>query len=155
MAASFRCLEGRRHLHHRLIGARMDNMSGSRRAAGVLAILLAAGGAVAYGVADNGVIGPNKHETGNGRVLHPAGRMTKVGNFPTGGALTRNGRFYWSVSTGRGLNDIRIVNLHKHRVIQTVPIPGASGGIVMDPTRNRAYVSGVADSAHLDEDRPG
>jgi YVTN family beta-propeller protein len=126
-----------------------------RRLALLLAAALAAGGAVSYAVTDNGVIGPKKHETGNGRVLHPAGRLTPVGNFPTGGAVTRNGRFYWAVSTGRGFNDIRIVNLHTHRVVQTLPIPGASGGIVMDPTRNRVYVSGVADSAHLDEQRKG
>ena len=130
-------------------------MSISRRIAGLLAVALTAGAAVGYAVTDNGVIGPAKHETGNGRVLHPAGRMTKVGNFPTGGALTRNGRFYWAVSTGRGFNDIRIVNLRRHHVVQSVPIPGASGGIAMDPTRNRAYVSGVADSAHLDEQRKG
>ena len=125
------------------------------RLALILSATLAAGGTVGYAVTGNGVIGPKKHETGNGRVLHPAGRMTKVGNFPTGGALTRDGRFYWAVATGRGFNDIRIVNLHQHTVVQTVPIPGASGGIVMDPTRNRAYVSGVADSAHLDQQRKG
>src|SRR4029079_2067854 len=107
-------------------------MTRSRRIAGLVVAALATGGAVGYAVTGNGVIGPAKHETGNGRVLHPAGRVTKVGNFPTGGALTRNGRFYWSVSTGRGFNDIRIVDVVKHRVVQTVPIPGASGGIVMD-----------------------
>ena len=133
------------------IGAMMR----SRRTTGLVVAALVAGSAVGYAVTSNGVIGPAKHETGNGRVLHPAGHMTKVGNFPTGGALTRNGRFYWSVSTGRGLNDIRIVDVIKHRVVQTVPIPGASGGIAMDPTRNRAYVSGVADSAHLDQQRKG
>ena len=124
-----------------------------RHLAILLAVTLAAGGAVGYALTDDGAIGPQKHETGNGRVLHPAGRMTNVGNFPTGGALTRNGRFYWAVATGRGLNDIRIVNLHTHRVVQTIGIPGASGGIAMDPTRNRVYVSGVADSAHLDQQR--
>src|SRR5207237_181 len=81
------------------------------------------GGAVAYAVGGNGVIGPKKHETGNGRVLRPAGRMTAVGNFPTGGALTRSGRYYWAVATGRGFNDIRIVNVHTHKVTQTLPIP--------------------------------
>ena len=130
-------------------------MPRTRHLALLLAATLTAGGAVGYAVSDNGVIGPKKHETGNGRVLHPAGRMTKVGNFPTGGALTRNGRFYWAVATGRGLNDIRIVNLHTHKVVQNIPIPGASGGIAMDPTRNRVYVSGVPDSEHLDQQRKG
>src|SRR3954454_22390893 len=113
-------------------------MDRSRRVAGMVTLTLVAGAAVGYAVSSNGVIGPRKHETGNGRVLHPAGRMTKVGNFPTGGALTPNGRFYWTVSTGRGFNDIRIVNVHRHTVVQTVAIPGASGGIVMDPHHHLA-----------------
>ena len=37
--------------------------------------------------------------------------MTTVGQFPTGGALTRDGRFYWTLSTGRGKQDIRIVDV--------------------------------------------
>ena len=37
--------------------------------------------------------------------------MTTVGQFPTGGALTRDRRFYWAVGAGRGINDIRIVNV--------------------------------------------
>jgi YVTN family beta-propeller protein len=125
----------------------------SRRIAGLVVGTLVAGAAVGYAVSNNGVIGPKKHETGNGRVLHPVGHMTKVGNFPTGGALTTNGKFFWTVSTGRGFNDIRIVRVRKHRVVQKLPIPGASGGIVMDPARHRAYVSGVADSEHLDQQR--
>src|SRR3954469_25959653 len=117
--------------------------------------LAASASVVGYAVTDTGHVGPADHETGNGRVLHPAGRMTKVGNFPTGGALTPDGRFYWAVSTGRGFNDIRIVSTRRHHVVQTLPIPGASGGIVMDPKRPLVYVSAVADSAHTDEQRKG
>ncbi len=102
-----------------------------------------------------GRIGPDLHETGNGRVLHPAGRVTDVGNFPTGGALTPDGRFYWAVSTGRALNDVRIVSVADGSVVQTLPVPGASGGIAMDPGRPVAYVSGVPDSSHADQQRPG
>jgi hypothetical protein len=94
--------------------------------------------------ADDGIIGPNLGITGNGRHLQPAGAMVGLGNFPAGGALTRDGRYYWTVSAGRGFNDIRIVSVQYKKVIQTVPIPGASGGIVMDPERRLAYVSGVA-----------
>ena len=39
--------------------------------------------------------------------------MTPLGNLPTGGALTTNGRFLWSLSTGRGRNDVRIVQVAK------------------------------------------
>ena len=83
--------------------------------------------------------------------------MTDLGNFPTGGAVTPDGRYYWTVSTGRGRNDIRIVNVHTKEVIQTVPIPGASGGIAMDRSRPLVYVSGVSDSdaGHADQQRPG
>src|SRR5437660_11827701 len=82
----------------------------------------------------------------DGRVLQPAGTLVGLGNFPTGGALTPDGRFYWTVSTGRGFNDIRIVSVGSKQVVQVVRLPGASGGIVMDPTRPVAYVSGVPDS---------
>ena len=113
-----------------------------------VALLLAATGAIAVGQAlqDTGRIGPDSKTTGNGRRLEPFGRLVSVGNFPTGGAVTPNGRYYWTVSSGRGENDIQIVSVRTARVTQTIRLPGASGGIVMDPARNRAYVSGVADS---------
>ena len=111
--------------------------------------------AVGYAAVATGRIGPARHETGNGRVLHPAGRLVAVGNFPTGGAMTPDGRFYWTVSTGRGRNDIRVVDVASVRVVQVLPLPGASGGIAMDPRRPLVYVSGVPDSAHTDQDRPG
>ena len=79
-----------------------------------------------------------------------------LGHFPTGGAATPDGRFYWTVSTGRALNDIRIVSVaSKHpRVIQVLPLPGASGGIAIDAKRSRVYVSGIPDSTNADERRP-
>jgi DNA-binding beta-propeller fold protein YncE len=118
--------------------------------AGAAAVVVGAA-AVGYAVTGEGRIGPAMHETGNGRVLHPAGELTEVGNFPTGGALTPNGRFYWSVSTGRGYNDIRIVNVRTNRLVQTVPLPGGSGGIAMNTHQHLVYVSGVHDSRHADE----
>ena len=124
-------------------------------------LLLLAGGLLltlpAPALADDGIIGPQLGLTGNGRHLQPAGAMVGLGNFPTGGAVTRDGRYYWTVSAGRGFNDIRIVSVQYKKVIQTVPLPGASGGIVMDPERRLAYVSGVADSdaGHADQQRPG
>ena len=121
-----------------------------RLVAGAAAVLVGAS-AVGYAVTGEGRIGPAMHETGNGRVLHPAGSLTQVGNFPTGGALTPDGRFYWSVSTGRGYNDIRIVNVRTNQVVQTVPLPGSSGGIAMNTRRHLVYVSGVHDSRHADE----
>src|ERR1700704_3517245 len=113
------------------------------------------GVAIAAVAAPGGRIGPAMRLLGNGRHLTPQGRMTRVGNFPTGGALSKDGRFYWTVSTGRGFNDIRIVSVRTGRIVQIVPLPGASGGIAMDPTQPVAYVSGLADSEHKDGQRPG
>jgi DNA-binding beta-propeller fold protein YncE len=120
---------------------------------GLLALLAVPGAARA----DSGVIGPDLGLLDNGRELHPAGTMVDLGNFPTGGAVTPNGRFYWTLSTGRGHNDIRIVNVRTKQVVQTVPLPGASGGIAMDPRHPLAYVSGVADSdaGHADQQQLG
>ena len=46
----------------------------------------------------------------NGRQLAPAGTRVTLGNLPTGGALTADGRFLWTVSAGIGNNDVRIVD---------------------------------------------
>ena len=103
---------------------------------------------------------------GSGRDLNPAGKMTELGNFPAGGALTTNGRFLWTLSAGRGANDIRIVRVETRRcrkgrrgkrcrrrsrrkvgrVVQTIPMPGVNGGIAMAPDGRTAYVSGTPES---------
>ena len=79
----------------------------------------------------------------NGRQLTPQGAQVALGNFPTGGAVTADGRFLWTVSTGFGSNDIRIVDTASRRVVQTIPVPGASGGIALDSANRLAYVSGL------------
>jgi DNA-binding beta-propeller fold protein YncE len=119
-------------------------------------VALAVGG-VALGASIEGRIGPSNRIQPNGRKVEPAGDLTKLGNAPAGGALTRDGRYLWTLSSGRGVNDIRIVaatGKQKGEVVQKVLMPGLSGGIVMDPNRNVAYVSGVADSDHTDEQVP-
>src|SRR3954468_24308855 len=97
---------------------------------------------------DDGVIGPGRRLLGNGRQLTPYGKHAPSGNFPTGRGVTPNGRFLWTVSTGRGLNDVRIVSVRTGKVLQTLPLPGASGGIAMDPKRPLVYVSGIAGSRY-------
>jgi DNA-binding beta-propeller fold protein YncE len=82
----------------------------------------------------------------NGRQLTPQGAQVELGNFPTGGAATADGRFLWTVSAGMGANDIRIVDTARRRVIQIIPVAGASGGIALDSRHRRAYVSGLAGS---------
>jgi DNA-binding beta-propeller fold protein YncE len=114
-------------------------------------LTLAALAAAAPATAD---VGPQSELLGNGRHLQPFGRMTTVGQFPTGGALTRDGRFYWALSTGRGKQDIRIVSVATGKVVQTVQLPGMSGGIAMDRKRSLAYISGVHDSDYADQKMP-
>ena len=66
-----------------------------------------------------------------------------LGNLPTGGAITADGRYLWTVSAGMGNNDVRIVDTVSERVCQVLPVPGASGGIALDSARRLAYVSGL------------
>src|SRR3954451_15054903 len=119
-------------------------------AAAVLALVPAA----AALAADSGRIGPSLKLLNNGRHLTPYGRLVNVGNVPTGGALTPDGRFYWTVSAGSGVNDIRIVAVKSAKVVQTIPLAGASGGVVIDRKGRRAYVSGLANSTNLETSRP-
>ncbi|MEI8083582.1 MAG: hypothetical protein WCI74_17230, partial [Actinomycetes bacterium] len=79
----------------------------------------------------------------NGRQLVQQGTQVTLGNFPTGGAVTSDGRYLWTVSTGQGRNDVRIVDTTTKSVIQTIQVPGASGGVALDSAHNLAYVSGI------------
>src|SRR3954454_5015582 len=47
--------------------------------------------------------------TGNGRTLQPVGRQTAWGNFPTGGALSSDGRCYWAVDFRDGRIDGKLL----------------------------------------------
>jgi DNA-binding beta-propeller fold protein YncE len=145
---------------------------------GLVAGALFAVAAIAIAAAGDptgGIIGPGNHVQPSGRKLSPTGKLTKVGNHPGGGALTTNGRFLWVLDAGRGINDIRIVdavpqlgckagstgntcrkNAQKKvgRVVQTIRMPGVSGGIAMSPNGKTAYVSGLKDSPNKDESVP-
>ena len=110
-------------------------------AAGGLATA-AAGSGLDAAASRPGQIGPARRLTANGRHLSPAGRLTQVGNLPTGGALTRDGRFYWAVDSGHGRNDVRVVDVGNGQVVQVLPLPGAYGGIAFSPDGSKAYVSG-------------
>ena len=104
-----------------------------------LAAVLLAGAAAA---AAPRLLGPRVRATLlNGRAIAPVGRLTKVGHLPGGAAVTPDGRFYWTVSTLRDDPDVRIVSVATGRVVQTIRLDTATGGIVMDPVRRRAYVA--------------
>ena len=89
---------------------------------------------------------PGKGVLPSGRQLTPQGTEVTLGNSPTGAAVTADGRFLWTVSAGFSSNDVRIVDTVKHRVCQTLEMPGASGGIALDSTHRLAYVSGLHNS---------
>ena len=123
-----------------------------RRLAALTALLAAA--AVPAALAATGDIGPSLAIVNSGRHLHPYGTQTQVGSVPMGGALTPDGRFYWTVSAGAGLNDVQIVNVKTKKVVQTLPLPGASGGVAISPKGGTAYVSGLKNSTNKGTTRP-
>jgi DNA-binding beta-propeller fold protein YncE len=110
----------------------------------VAGLVLALGGVAVAVTLTTGRIGPSLHLTGNGHLLHPAGRMTQVGDFPTGSAVVPGGRFLWVADCGHGKDDIKILDLSRRgRVIQTLPLPGCYGGVAIAPDGRRAYVGGT------------
>src|SRR4051794_30240288 len=98
---------------------------------------------VALPAAADDTPGPTSGLTVSGRQLDPAGRMTPVGAFPTGGALSPDGRFYWTVDSGRGATAVRVIDVATGALKQSLPIPGGYVGIAFAPDGRRAYVSGV------------
>src|SRR4051794_24979484 len=102
-------------------------------------------------------IGPKNRIQPSGRKVHPAGKLTKLGNHPNGGALTRHGRYLLTLSAGRGINDIPIVRVRGPPPGpggQKNVMPGMSRGGAMGPKRNPGYVAGLPASPHADETPP-
>ncbi len=91
-----------------------------------------------------GRVGPSLNMTGNGRALTPAGRVSTVGDFPSGSALSPDGKYLWTVSSGHGRNDVTIVRVSDGTVTQRLALPGAYGGVAFAPNGTKAYVSGNA-----------
>jgi len=106
-----------------------------------MALLMPAGVAAAD---PPGRIGPAYNMTANGRALAPLGTQTTLGNFPTGAALTPDGKYLWAVDSGDGSNDVRVMSVATNSVVQTLPMPGAYGGVAFAPDGKSAYVSGTA-----------
>jgi YVTN family beta-propeller protein len=105
--------------------------------------VLAAGGVAFAEHLETGRIGPSLGITANGRALHPVGRLTTVGNFPTGSALTPDGRYLWVTDCGHGPDDVRVLEVATGAVVQTLPLPGCYGGIAIAPDGLHAYVGGT------------
>ena len=85
--------------------------------------------------------------TGQGRQLDPVGRITTLGAFPTGGAISPDGRFYWAVDAGRGENFVRIIDMATGEISPDAALPGGYVGVASTPDGSRAYVSGLPTGA--------
>src|SRR3954451_14152995 len=81
-----------------------------RRLAIVTTALGVAAAAGALAAAPPNAVGPQTRIQPSGRHLAPYGRLAALGNHPGGGALTTKGRFLWALDSGRGINDIRILD---------------------------------------------
>jgi DNA-binding beta-propeller fold protein YncE len=137
----------------------MPRMPGRLVRGAALGIAVLGAASIAWSATGGGsnIVGPSTRIQPTGRQLEPVGKLTKLGNFPTGGALTPNGRFLWTLSTGRGINDIRIVKVtgdHAGKMVQKIRMPGLSGGIAISRDGRRAYVSGIANSPFTDQAAP-
>ena len=104
----------------------------------VLLVLVAAGLPAQGGAQDIDTV-----DVGQGRQLDPVGRMVTLGAFPTGGALSPDGRFYWAVDAGRGRTSVRIIEVATGTLRQTLPLPGGYVGVAFNPAGTRAFVSGL------------
>jgi YVTN family beta-propeller protein len=146
-----------------------------RRLAIALLVVAALMIGIAQGAVTNLEVGPSSKVQPSGRKIAAVGKQTDLGNFPAGAALTPNGRFLWTLSAGRGRNDIRIVEVQPAvkckkgkagaacrsavkkrvgRVVQTIPMPGVTGGIAMNPETRTVYVSGSPNSPFKDQTLP-
>jgi DNA-binding beta-propeller fold protein YncE len=80
-----------------------------------------------------------------GRRLVPQGRVTMLGHFPVGAALTPDGRFLWTVGAGQTGRGVRITATSDASTVQTLDDPNRSGGIAISADGTRAYVSDTRD----------
>jgi DNA-binding beta-propeller fold protein YncE len=130
--------------------------------ASVVALAAAVGTAeaVVSNSTQTGVIGPKNMIQPTGRLLAPAGKVVGLGNDPQGGALSPNGKFLWTLSSGIARNDIRIVKVGVERghgtakVIQSIVMPGLNGEMAFAPNGKTAYVSGIPASTLVDNKVP-
>jgi len=115
-------------------------------AIGIIAVAISRSGTRAGSSTSAAAAGAATGLLPSGRQLTPQGAQVMLGNFPTGGAVTADGQFLWTVSAGFSSNDVRIVDAVHRRVCQILSLPGASGGIALDAVHRLAYVSGLANS---------
>jgi DNA-binding beta-propeller fold protein YncE len=87
--------------------------------------------------------GPSTVVSNFGRLISPRGDLTRLGYFPTGAALTPDGRFIWTVDAGRRSNGIQIVDTGTGHIVQQFITQdvGTQGGVIISHDGRSAYVS--------------
>src|SRR4051794_3037964 len=88
-------------------------------------------------------VGRETGVTPMGRLLQPVGKQVQLGTFPTGQAISPDGRFSWAVDAGRGPAAVHVIDLARAQIVQDLPIPGGYVGVAFAPDGRTAYVSGV------------
>ncbi len=109
----------------------------------IVVVLGLAGVAVATALT-SGEVGPSLRLTANGRLLHPLGRQTVVGNFPTGSA--RRAPVVepcGSPTAAMARTTSKSSTSSSGKVIQTLPLPGCYGGIAFAPNGARGLRRGT------------
>jgi YVTN family beta-propeller protein len=82
--------------------------------------------------------------TSNGWHLTPAGKQVNLGNFPIGGALSPDGKYFVVSNAGAGTQSLQVVDNQKKVVIQTISYESPEAlyiGVVFSPDGKKMYAS--------------
>jgi YVTN family beta-propeller protein len=82
--------------------------------------------------------------TTNGWHLTPAGKQVKLGNFPIGGALTPDGKYFVVSNAGTGTQSLQVVDTEKKVVTQTISYDWPEAlyiGVAFSPDGKKMYAS--------------
>ncbi|ADG05291.1 bifunctional YncE family protein/alkaline phosphatase family protein [Kyrpidia tusciae] len=77
-------------------------------------------------------------------VVTPAGKQVTLGDFPMGGALSRDGRYLVVSNDGQGTQSLQVIDLAQQKVIQTIPYKSPEAlylGVAFSPDGKTLYAS--------------
>jgi YVTN family beta-propeller protein len=114
--------------------------------AAAIAALAISSGSV-YASVTNRTAGPQGDQIGvtsSNRMLTPAGKQIKLGNFPMGGALSPDGRYLVVSNDGQGTQSLQVVDTKTNKVVQSIPYISPEAlylGVVFSPDGKQLYAS--------------
>ncbi|MBE3569402.1 MAG: glutaminyl-peptide cyclotransferase [Bacillales bacterium] len=88
--------------------------------------------------------GDNKGVTTQNWTLTPAGKQVTLGDFPMGGALSPDGRYFIVSNDGQGTQSLQVVDTKTNQVVQTIPYQKPEAlylGVAFSPDGKRVYAS--------------